>query len=72
MKLVLMVSLGGKGTLLGPAIGAVIITFLENMVSVYTDRWLMVLGIVYIVTARVMPGGIMAILKQLGRSTKTL
>jgi branched-chain amino acid transport system permease protein len=72
MKLVLMVSLGGKGTLLGPAIGAVIITFLENMVSVYTDRWLMVLGVVYVVTARVIPGGIMAILKQLGRSTKRI
>jgi branched-chain amino acid transport system permease protein len=72
MKLVLMVSLGGKGTLLGPAIGAVIITFLENMVSVYTDRWLIVLGVVYVVTARVIPGGIMAILKQLGRSTKRI
>jgi branched-chain amino acid transport system permease protein len=72
MKLVLMVSLGGKGTLLGPAIGAVIITFLENMVSVYTDRWLMVLGVVYVVTARAIPGGIMALLTQLGRSKKKL
>ena len=64
MKLVLMVSLGGKGTMLGPAIGAVIITFLENMVSVYTDRWLMIIALVYVLTARAIPGGILALLKK--------
>ena len=67
MKLVLMVSLGGKGTMVGPAIGALIITFLENMVSVYTERWLMVVALVYVLTARAMPGGIVALMKKISR-----
>src|SRR5262249_19716590 len=40
VEVLLMVALGGRGTLLGPALGAGIIVFLKNLVSVYTHRWL--------------------------------
>jgi branched-chain amino acid transport system permease protein len=40
----LMVILGGAGTLVGPAIGAALIVLLENVVSNYTERWGMILG----------------------------
>jgi len=43
-----MVALGGPGTLAGPALGAAVIVFLKNFVSVYTKRWLLILGAVYI------------------------
>ena len=43
-----MVALGGPGTLVGPALGAGVIVFLKNFVSVYTKRWLLILGAVYI------------------------
>jgi branched-chain amino acid transport system permease protein len=49
-KAVLMVILGGIGTLAGPVIGAVIITFVENVVSLSTARWPTVLGLLYIVS----------------------
>ncbi len=65
MELVLMVSLGGPGTLVGAGLGAVIIVFLKNMVSVYTTRWLMVLAAVYIVSALYAPDGLMGLLKRL-------
>jgi len=64
MELVLMVSLGGPGTLVGAGLGALIIVFLKNMVSVYTKRWLMVLAAVYVVTALYAPEGIMGLFKR--------
>jgi len=64
MELVLMVILGGPGTLFGAGLGAFIITFLKNMVSVYTKRWLMVMAVVYVLTALYAPDGIMELLKR--------
>jgi branched-chain amino acid transport system permease protein len=65
MELVLMVTIGGPGTLTGPTFGAFIVVFLKNMVSVYTKRWLMVLALVYVVTALYAPDGITGLLKRL-------
>ena len=48
VETLLMVALGGRGTLIGPALGAGVIVFLKNFVSVYTKRWLLILGGVYI------------------------
>jgi branched-chain amino acid transport system permease protein len=64
VKILLMVALGGRGTLLGPAVGALIIVLLENLVSVYTHRWLLILGTVYIGTIVYAPEGIAGALRQ--------
>jgi branched-chain amino acid transport system permease protein len=45
----LMVIIGGVGTLLGSVIGAAVIKLLENFVSLYTDRWPIVLGVTFVV-----------------------
>jgi branched-chain amino acid transport system permease protein len=50
-----VVILGGLGTLAGPALGAVIFVFLKHEVSSLTDHWHMVVGVVLIAT--VMRGG---------------
>jgi len=63
LKLVLMVGLGGPGTIVGPIMGSFIITFLENIVSIYTNRWLMVIAFVYFITAMYTPKGILGLLK---------
>jgi branched-chain amino acid transport system permease protein len=55
----LMVALGGPGTLAGPVLGAAVIVFLKNFVSVYTKRWLLILGAVYIGVILFAPQGIM-------------
>jgi branched-chain amino acid transport system permease protein len=57
-ELFLMVTLGGPGTLAGPAIGAAAIVLLKNVMSAYTDRWLLILGAVYIVTILLAPEGL--------------
>jgi branched-chain amino acid transport system permease protein len=54
----LMVILGGSGTFWGPIVGSTIITTVRHQVSVYTDRWLMILGAIYVFTILVAPGGL--------------
>lgn len=45
---VLMTILGGIGTLVGPFIGAFVIVFLRNWVSIHIDRWPTLLGVIFI------------------------
>jgi branched-chain amino acid transport system permease protein len=54
-EVLLMVILGGAGTLIGPAIGAALIVLLQNIISGYTERWLIVLGVIYVLVAVVAP-----------------
>ncbi|HMH49816.1 MAG TPA: branched-chain amino acid ABC transporter permease [Candidatus Acidoferrum sp.] len=62
----IMVILGGAGTLLGPALGGAIIVLLENVVSSSTERWLTVLGVIYVVVTLFAPAGIMGFLMNMG------
>jgi branched-chain amino acid transport system permease protein len=57
-ELFLMVTLGGPGTLAGPALGAAALVLLKNVISAYTQRWLLILGTVYIVTILAAPQGL--------------
>jgi branched-chain amino acid transport system permease protein len=56
-ELFLMVTLGGPGTIAGPVLGSGVIVLLKNVMSAYTQRWLLILGLVYIVTMLVAPKG---------------
>ncbi len=64
VEALLMVALGGPGTLVGPALGAAIIVFLKNFVSVYTKRWLLILGAVYIGAILFAPRGLVGALSR--------
>ena len=64
VETLLMVALGGPGTLAGPALGAAVIVFLKNFVSVYTKRWLLILGAVYIGVILFAPRGIFGALER--------
>jgi len=64
-ELFLMVILGGPGTLVGPALGAGIIVFLKNFISAYTERWLLILGVIYILTILYAPQGLVNLVKDL-------
>ena len=43
-----MVIVGGMGTLWGPLIGAAVIVFLQQFVSIYVTRWVTLLGIIFV------------------------
>lgn len=57
----LMVVLGGPGTLVGGAIGAGIVVFLREYLSTLVPWWQYVLGGVYVLTILYLPGGLMSI-----------
>ena len=57
----LMVVLGGAGTLVGGAIGAGIVVFLREYLSTLVPWWQYVLGGVYVLTILFLPGGLMSI-----------
>lgn len=58
----LMMILGGVGTLFGSLIGSALIILLQNLVSIYTERWQTVLGLLFIVTVIVAPQGVVGTL----------
>jgi branched-chain amino acid transport system permease protein len=70
VEVLLMVALGGRGSLIGPALGAGIIVLLKNLVSVYTHRWLLILGAVYILTIVYAPEGILGAMKRRTKEVK--
>jgi len=59
----LMVILGGAGTLLGPALGAAVIVFLENLISAYMERWVLVLGVIYVLVTLFAPRGLVGLVR---------
>jgi branched-chain amino acid transport system permease protein len=63
-EVLLMVILGGAGTLIGPAVGAALIVWAENMISGYTERWLMLLGIIYVLVGMFAPNGLAGLLRD--------
>jgi len=64
-EVLLMVILGGAGTLIGPTIGAALLVLLENIISAYTERWLMILGTVYVLVALFAPNGLTGLYQSL-------
>jgi branched-chain amino acid transport system permease protein len=63
-KAVVMSLVGGVGTLIGPLMGSVIITFLESMVGSYTERHLIVLGAIFIVFVMFLPDGLCGLVQR--------
>ena len=63
----LMVVLGGPGTLVGGAIGAGVVVFLRDYLSTVVPWWQYVLGGVYVLTILYLPGGLMGIPERIRR-----
>lgn len=69
---VLMVILGGSGTLIGAVLGSALIVLIRNLVSLYTDRWLIVMGTLFVLIILLMPGGLLRGLGALPRHLQRL
>jgi branched-chain amino acid transport system permease protein len=67
VQMLIMVILGGAGTLLGPVAGSVIIVFLSNILSSYTDRWPLLLGIAYAAIVLFTPDGLLGLAQRMSR-----
>jgi branched-chain amino acid transport system permease protein len=68
---IVMVLLGGPGTLWGPVIGAVILTLVEEFLWTYfTQAYMMIYGVIMVLLVLLMPGGIVEWLKARGTLPK--
>src|SRR5690606_31416100 len=67
IHLIVMVILGGIGTLLGPLIGAAIVVLVENVLSSHVDRWPTVLGLIFIFVILFARAGIAGSVRRLVR-----
>lgn len=67
VHLIVMVILGGVGTLLGPLIGAAVVVLVENVLSSHVDRWPTVLGLIFILVILFARAGIAGSTRKLFR-----
>ena len=65
--LMVMVILGGMGTLFGPVIGAVAYLVLEELLSQVTEYWALIMGPLLLLVVLFGRGGIMGLLGRLNR-----
>jgi branched-chain amino acid transport system permease protein len=59
----LMVIIGGTGTLGGAVLGAAAFILLQSLVSTYTERWMLILGVTFILFVLLAPGGMVGALR---------
>jgi branched-chain amino acid transport system permease protein len=63
-ELMIMVILGGGATLLGPAVGAVLLIGLETVLTGWTEHWQFYLGPILILVALFTRDGLLSLLKD--------
>jgi branched-chain amino acid transport system permease protein len=66
---ILMVVLGGAGTLFGPVLGATVIVLVKSLLSMYVARWPTVLGLIFIVVVLFAQEGILGAIRR-GRAPR--
>jgi branched-chain amino acid transport system permease protein len=62
--IVMMTILGGRGTFLGPLVGAGVFLFLQNTISLFTPRWELFVGSIFVFIILLFPGGIMGTIRE--------
>jgi branched-chain amino acid transport system permease protein len=64
-NIVMMVLIGGMGTLFGPVVGAFLIVMASDLISALWERWLFVMGVLFIFFVLFARGGIWGMLQNL-------
>jgi urea transport system permease protein len=66
LEAVVWVAVGGRGTLVGPIIGAVSVNALKSWATqAYPDLWLIILGTLFILVVLFLPGGLVSVPEKL-------
>ncbi|HKK14329.1 MAG TPA: urea ABC transporter permease subunit UrtC [Gammaproteobacteria bacterium] len=68
IELVVWVAVGGRGTLYGAALGAILVNYAKTyFTAALPDVWLFALGGLFVVVTVLLPWGLMGLARQLGR-----
>ncbi len=66
IEMILWVAVGGRGTLIGPVIGAILTNSAKTFFSeTYPDFWLFFLGAVFVIIVIFLPGGLMSLFEKI-------
>ncbi len=66
IEMIIWVAVGGRGTLLGPVVGAVGVSWLQSMLTTnYPDLWLFVLGGLFVSVVLFLPDGVVGSCQRL-------
>ena len=69
-EILVMVLLGGMGTLAGPLVGAAALLFLEEYLAMYTEHWMVILGPFLIIVVLFARGGLYGLLLRRGSNER--
>ena len=67
----IMVMLGGTGTLIGPVIGTGVFLLLKNLTSSFSEHWMLIVGVTFIACVQYFPGGIWGTVRALRGAERT-
>jgi branched-chain amino acid transport system permease protein len=67
-QVLIMVIVGGQGTLVGPILGAAFYLLMEQVLSAYTDSWALFFGLIFIGFVMFAPEGILGLLTRRARA----
>jgi branched-chain amino acid transport system permease protein len=62
----MMVIMGGIGTLVGPILGAMLFILIQEVLSSYTEHWMIFTGVVFVLIVIFLPGGLVGTARRLG------
>jgi urea transport system permease protein len=66
IEMIIWVAVGGRGTLLGPVVGAVGVSWLQSVLTTnYPDLWLFVLGGLFVAVVLFFPDGVVGTARRL-------
>jgi branched-chain amino acid transport system permease protein len=67
---IIMVLLGGIGTLCGPFLGSIVFIFAKDLISTISEHWMVFIGLFVILIVYFMPGGLTGLFSLMIRKTK--
>ena len=62
----MMVVMGGVGTLVGPIVGAMVFILVQEILSSYTEHWMIFTGAIFVLMVIFLPGGLMGTAHAVG------
>jgi urea transport system permease protein len=68
IEIAIWVAVGGRGTLVGPILGAGLVNYAKSVFTVqFPEYWLFILGLLFILVTLFLPQGVVGLLARLGR-----
>jgi branched-chain amino acid transport system permease protein len=61
----MMVIMGGIGTLVGPVLGAMLFILIQEVLSSYTEHWMIFTGAVFVLMVIFLPDGLVGTARRL-------